>query len=252
MRATTSCIYGLVPARGAERHRDDGCDSISIVDLTDSYRGALPATIVERFEVRETRNAAAVLAAADRPALDEITKVLQGFWLTREDVLGAGGEKSGLAKRLDEAFRELGWREAQVTTRIVLEARRMPYRPAGETTAEVHTSEVLNEGYKTDNLKGRVALDLEWNAKDGNLDRDLAAYRSLYESALIDVAVMITRTGQDMRDLARGLDPETKKFMTSTTTNLEKLEPRLTRGDAGGCPVLAIAISSRCFSPTKS
>ena len=222
------------------------------MDLTDSYRGVLPADVLERFEVRETRNAAAVLAAADSGALNEIVGVLRGFRLSREDVLGAGGEKSGLAKRLDGAFRELGWREAQVTTRIVLEARRMPYRRAGETQAEVRISEVLNEGYKVDNLKGRVALDLEWNAKDGNLDRDLAAYRSLYESALIDIAVVLTRTGHDMRDLARRLDPSSRKFHTTTTTNLEKLEPRLTRGDGGGCPVLAVAISSRCFDPASS
>lgn len=222
------------------------------MDITDSFRRVLPEDVLARFDMRETRNAAAVLAAADRAALEEIVEVLRAFQLSREDVLGAGGEKSGLAKRLDKAFRELGWREAQVTTRIVLEARRMPYRAVGETRAEVHTSEVLNEGYKTDNLKRRVALDLEWNAKDGNLDRDLAAYRSLYGYGLIDVGVMITRTQQDMRDLARRLDPETKKFMTSTTTNLEKLEPRLTRGDAGGCPVLAIAISSRSFASASS
>lgn len=218
------------------------------MDLTDSYLRVLPKDVLERYEIRETRNAAAVLAAADPAALAEIVSVLQAFQLTKEDILSAGGEKSGLAKRLDESFRDLGWREAQVTTRVTLEARRMPYRKAGEKAATVHTTEVLNAGYKTDNQKRRVAIDIEWNAKDGNLDRDLAAYRSLYDSALIDVGVVITRT-QEIRVLARRLDPTSTKFQTTTTTNLEKLTPRLTRGDAGGCPVLAIAISPRSYSP---
>jgi hypothetical protein len=34
---------------------------------------------------------------------------------------------------------------------------------------------------------------------------------------------------------------------TTTTTKLEKLLPRLIRSDAGGCPILAIAISSKTF-----
>lgn len=100
-----------------------------------------------------------------------------------------------------------------------------------------------------DNLKGRVALDVEWNAKDGNLDRDLAAYRALYDAALIDAAVLITRTQEDLRRLALQLDVSSTKFATTTTTNLGKLRPRLTRGDAGGCPVLAIAVTSRCHHP---
>lgn len=224
----------------------------SVVDLTESYRGVLPSDVLTRFEVRETRNAATVLAAADRDALDEIIGVLQAFRLSKDDVLGAGGNKSDIAARLDEAFRELGWRETEVTTRVKWEARIKPYRPAGEKNATTRTSEVVNEGYQSDNVKRRVALDLEWNAKDGHFDRDLAAYRSLYEAGLIDVAVMLTRTGHDMRALALRLDAASTKFNTTTTTNLEKLEPRLTRGDAGGCPVLAIAISSRCFDPPSS
>lgn len=219
------------------------------MDLTSSYARVFPVDILERFELRETRNAAAVLLASDSAALTEITGILQAFSLSEDDILGAGGEKSKLAKRLDKAFRVLGWRETQVSTKVILEARKMPYQAAGERLPSVTVTQVINEGYKVDNVKRRVALDLEWNAKDGNLDRDLAAYRSLYDSALIDVAVMITRTGQDLRNLAVRLDPNTTKFATSTSTNLGKLEPRLTRGDGGGCPILAIAISSRCFAP---
>jgi hypothetical protein len=60
-----------------------------------------------------------------------------------------------------------------------------PYAVAGETMPVLRESEVHNEGYKVDNVKGRIALDVEWNAKDGNLDRDIGAYRALYDAGLM-------------------------------------------------------------------
>lgn len=35
-------------------------------------------------------------------------------------------------------------------------------------------------------------------------------------------------------------------FNTTTTTNLTKLEPRMS---AGGCPLLAVAITAVCYKP---
>lgn len=104
-------------------------------------------------------------------------------------------------------------------------------------------------------MKDRVALDVEWNAKDGNLDRDMGAYRALYDAGIIDAAVIITRTQEDLRTLASRLAFEaghsyadaSRRLGTTTTTNLVKLEPRMTRGDTGGCPLLAAAISARCW-----
>ena len=138
-----------------------------------------------------------------------------------------------------------------VTSRLQVQG----WAPAGEHGVTVRESEVVNEGYKVDNVKGRVALDVEWNAKDGNLDRDVGAYRALYDAGLIDGAVVLTRTHDDLRELARDLaraagrsDEQVRsRLSTSTTTHLGKLESRMSRGDAGGCPLLAVAISRRCW-----
>ena len=235
--------------------RHGECRNVQPVDLTTSYEHAISAAVRARYELRETRNAAVILAATNPGEFQEIIQTISGFRLTTADLVEAGGNKSRLAARLDEAFRRHGWREGRYDTRISAELRLMPYAAAGESGADVVTSEVFNEGYKVDNVKARVALDVEWNAKDGNLDRDISAYRALYDAGIIDGAVMITRTQDDLRTLAErlaleaGLPPEAarNRLGTATTTNLAKLEPRLTRGDAGGCPLLAVAISSRCW-----
>jgi len=223
------------------------------MELTNSFTDHLPNDVRARFEFRETRNAAAILHATNEPELEDIIQILRRFRLTSADIIDAGGNKSDLAARVDKHFRELGWREGRHDTQISSVLKLCPYRPAGETEPRIARSDVKSEGYKVDNVKARVALDVEWNAKDGNLDRDIGAYRALYDAGIIDVGVIITRTHTDLREAALKVDSNTTKFKTTTTTNLGKLEPRLTRGDAGGCPVLAIAITSRCLdSPSKS
>jgi hypothetical protein len=227
------------------------------MELTGSWTTALPAAVAERYELRETRNAAAVLAATCPDEVTELCAVLTGFTLTTADLVEAGGNESRLAARLNTAFRERGWREGRVDTVVTSRLQVQPWHPAGEHGVTVRESEVFNEGYKVDNVKGRVALDVEWNAKDGNLDRDIGAYRALYDAGLIDGAVLLTRTHDDLRELARELaraagrsdDEVRSRLSTSTTTHLGKLESRMTRGDAGGCPLLAVAISRRCWDP---
>jgi len=227
------------------------------MELTGSWTTALPAAVAERYELRETRNAAAVLAATCPDEVTELCAVLTGFTLTTADLVEAGGNESRLAARLNTAFRERGWREGRVDTVVTSRLQVQPWHPAGEHGVTVRESEVVNEGYKVDNVKGRVALDVEWNAKDGNLDRDIGAYRALYDAGLIDGAVLLTRTHDDLRELARELaraagrtdDEVRSRLSTSTTTHLGKLESRMTRGDAGGCPLLAVAISRRCWDP---
>lgn len=232
------------------------------MDLTNSHNSVLPDEVRSRYVIRETRQAAAILKATNPELFNEMIAALNDFEIVRSDLLTAGGQETALARRFNDAFRSRGWREARVDTEIELRLRIMPYKPAGETVAEVLATPVSNKGYKVDNFKGRVALDLEWNAKDGNLDRDIGAYRALYDAGFIDVGVIVTRTQEELRAFATKLrleagmpEAEAKKMLaTTTTTNLEKLVPRLTRGDAGGCPILAIAISSDAYenSPTLS
>jgi Restriction endonuclease BglII len=219
------------------------------VDLTGSYEVAVPGSIRGKYEIRETRNAAVIIAVTNTDSFREVLGVLDRFRLTEEDIIVPGGQESTVARKLNQGFRELGWREGRIDMNVALRLRVMPYRAAGERRPEVVETEVQSEGYKVDNFKGRVALDVEWNAKDGNLDRDVAAYRALYDTGLIDGAIMVTRSFESIRQLSVRLG-RVGGFNTSTTTTLEKLEPRLARGDGGGCPILAAAITMRCYVAT--
>jgi hypothetical protein len=58
-----------------------------------------------------------------------------------------------------------------------------------------------------------------------------------------DAAAVLANTSTEELGERLGRDP----FRTSTTTNLDKLLPRMARGDGGGCPILAIAITARCL-----
>jgi Restriction endonuclease BglII len=103
-------------------------------------------------------------------------------------------------------------------------------------------SETTSEGYSVDNFIDRVALGVEWNAKDGNPDRDLETYQSLYDAGLIDGGVMINRTVDDLPRLGTRLGAsvgmslkETSKILAMRVRGLlesagTKIHPR---GGAG-------------------
>ncbi|MEC5185287.1 hypothetical protein RCH12_002763 [Cryobacterium sp. MP_3.1] len=251
--------------------------------LTDSYLYTIPRDVLARYEFAEVRNAASIIAHTNPGEFAEVIDVLRDFAVEARDLLLPGGSEGTVPKKLNGAFRHLGWREARVDTILKTTLVVFPYAPAGERHKELIETEAEFEGYKADWVKGRVAGDTEWNAKDGNLDRDVASYRSLYETGFIDGAILITRTQEDLRLLEQDLidelleanpadaaaslgasegvigtvvtrlhrDGVQLRLGTSTTTNLPKLVHRLQRGDGGGCPILAVAISTDTWDGSR-
>jgi len=216
------------------------------VDLTDSYKQAVPQDVLDRYDWLETRNAAVILDATNPAEFADLVDVLLNFKVKPvEDIMTAGGNESEAPGRLNEAFRQKGWREGAYKVTLASTLTLKPWAASGETVPTTADSGSDSTSYLVDNLKGRVAVDIEWHAKDGNLDRDLAAYRSLHSEGIIDAAGIITMTRVPMREWAVELGASATKFQTSTTTNVEKLIPRLNRGDGGGCPVLVAGICRR-------
>lgn len=211
------------------------------VDLTHSYNTHIPIEVLERYSMVEVRNASAVLRASNPGCHDDIINVVDDFVVRAADITVPGGNRGPIPIRLDGAFDNLGWKAVRINTEFSLIGK-----VKGARGATLFESSVASDGFEVDNMKDRVALDVEWNAKDGNLDRDLSAYRALYDVGLIDAAVIICRDFDGIMDLARiDLQDEDamRRMNSTTTTTIQKLTPRLTRGDAGGCPVLGIGIT---------
>ncbi|WP_167492485.1 BglII/BstYI family type II restriction endonuclease [Dietzia maris] len=240
------------------------------MQLTDSWTTAFPAETLKYYDVRETRNAAAVMRTTTPDAFQDMIEVLDGFRLTLDKLTTPGGSKSTVASELDESFRRRGWREARFDQELITKLTIFPWSaaPTKEVQEVVQTRNEYG-GHKVDNVLDRAVLDVEWNPKDGNLDRDFGNYVSLHEAGVIDTGVIVTRSGASLRLFVRDLIAKAKSVAvpadysawhermaklsndplgTSTTSNFDKLVPRLERGDGRGCPILAVAITERCYT----
>jgi hypothetical protein len=216
----------------------------------------LDSAIRKRWTFLETSSAAAVLRSVCPVEWGDITRVLGSFALDPVHWLKKGGNRGDVAKAIDGMFAERGWREIRVdlTTQGVL------VQKGGAEVGRLDA--VYQEGYLVDNFKGRVALDVEWNAKDGNLDRDLSAYRAWHEAGVIAAAVLITQDRMALKLLAERLWHEYQATLpprwrraklpidvnTSTTTNLEKAALRIRRGVMGTCPLLVVAATDATWN----
>jgi len=170
----------------------------------------------------------AVLSAACPDEWQDILDVLSEFRLRHSEIATPGGRKSLIADRIDGAFKVLGWREKRFDTRIV-----------------VDEIEHVSPTHEVDVLKGRVALEVEWNNKDPFYDRDLNNFRLLFDLRVIDVGVIITRcTHLQKLFVEVGRD---KQSYGASTTHLDKLLPRLAGGGGGGCPVVVFGIKREAY-----
>jgi len=209
----------------------------------------------DHWEFMETNSAAAVMQAVCPQEWDDIVHVLSTYRLRPAAWLKAGGNRGDIAAQIDSAFAARGWREA----RLDLETRGVLYSKANERIETLPV--VRQEGYLVDNFKGRIALDVEWNAKDGNLDRDLASYRSWHEAGVISAGVVITKDRLSLLTLARRLWADHQATLpdgqrnpklpidleTSTTTTFDKAQMRVRRGVMGACPVLIVAANEKTW-----
>lgn len=216
----------------------------------------LDPKIRARWAFLETSSAAAVLRSVCPSEWKDITQVLAEFALDPRSWLKKGGNRGDIAQQIDGMFGALGWRE----TRVDLVTQGVLLSKSLDVIERLPAVE--QEGYLVDNFKGRVALDVEWNAKDGNLDRDLSAYRAWHEAGVISAAVLITQDRLGLKTLAERLwadhqaalpeDQKTAKLPidlnTSTTTNLEKAALRVRRGVMGTCPLLIVAATKNTWN----
>ncbi|WP_018296765.1 BglII/BstYI family type II restriction endonuclease [Corynebacterium lubricantis] len=249
--------------------------------VTRSYENdeVVPEHIRTKYDWLETNNAAAILQATSPEEYADLMAVLETFELVPNQWMVKGGNRGEIPDILDGLFRTRGWKETRIDTEVKgylytnFVKRGGNYDPQDVTEVE----SVYSEGFRVDNHKGRVIVDVEWNAKDGNLDRDLAAYRSWHELGLINGAAIITKSRAELLELARRLyvryqrrlpeekrhakfnpslpdEAQLKKFKlpidltTSTVTAFDKAEIRVKRQGAGTCPILIVGVGPGAWS----
>lgn len=223
-------------------------------DSIESLRASVPADVLSKFEFYSYRNAANILKNSFPEQYDDIINALTAFEITKRQIRMPGGSKSVIAKYVDTLF-DATWLETRISAD--LHVKLLP--PKGSEVYSTYVREGFLDGHRIDFLKGRVALDLEWNSKDQTYDRDLYAFSAFYDAGAIDVGVIITRGSSLSNDFFRNLgmvlqkdgsegsSPVYKKYGASTTW-MGKLLYRLDAGRNGGCPVLAIGITPNCVS----
>lgn len=81
------------------------------MELTDSWHGVMPDNVLSRYQFAETRNAAVLMQSTHPQEFSDMCRVLSEFHFDTDRIVRPGGSKHLIAIELDEAFRELGWRE---------------------------------------------------------------------------------------------------------------------------------------------
>ena len=151
---------------------------------TNTYNEVFPANILDKYTFMETGSASKIAEAVCPLELNDIIEVLNDFVLSSRLLLTKGGNRGPIPIILDGAFSDRGWIEARIDLykrAFIFQGQNAPTvaeDPLGENANNHLVSETYQQGYSVDNVKGRIALDVEWNPKDGNLDRDFSAYRA--------------------------------------------------------------------------
>lgn len=189
--------------------------------------GHFPPDVCENYEIHEWKHASAILKMDFPSEWNDLVDMLRALRLKKSWIAKGGGNKSELAKWVDDFLGARGWREKQFATAMIVD----------DTRLESPT-------HKVDCYKNRVALELEWNNKDPFYDRDLNNFRLLFDLRAISVGVIVTRCDELQAifdDLGRG------SSYGNSTTHMSKLLPRIQGGSGAGCPIIVIGITKKLY-----
>ena len=199
--------------------------------------------LIPRYEFISYGHALEIISIGYAKQWSEIEECLRNLSITRDDITAAGGSESAIPKKFDEVLYPYGWREIRISGDLHVKSYQRKRGGHRGNFEEKPTEEIVIEqfvdGHNVDFIKGKVALDLEWNSKDQTFDRDILAMRTYFECGIIDVGVIVTRA-ENLNDIFNELGVRAK--YGASTTWMGKLKYRLDSRRQGGCPILAIGI----------
>jgi len=207
----------------------------------------IPEDILSKYEIHNYNHAAEILSQSFPLEYEEFLTALRQLVITKADIITAGGNESPIPPKISAILDPLGWKEIRISGDLIIHF--FPRRGSKKGNfSEIPISEktIANyiDGHTIDFVKGRVALDVEWNSKDQTYDRDLFAMRTYYECDIISVGIILTRSA-NLNQIFKNWGVLSK--YGASTTWMGKLIPRLDSRRHGGCPILAVGITSSCI-----
>ena len=248
-----------------ERNDDIALHAGANADTNEEIRHYISNEILQKYDVYSYRHAASILNNSFPIELAEIENALLNFTMTTEEIAEPGGNESKIPKKISAYLRPLNWYETRIQGDLIIRVHEHSEEilESGKirknTLPQQDPITIKNyiDGHKIDYVKGRVALDMEWNSKDQTFDRDLYAFRMFHECGVISLAVLITRSEKlnevfnilplRKKDGSLDIGPNgvaklCKQKYGASTTWMGKLLYRLNAGRHGGCPVLVFGI----------
>jgi hypothetical protein len=186
-----------------------------------------PVELLTYYEFHQWRHACAILKSDFPDEWKDLLSMLSAFRLKKSWLIKGGGNKTELAKWIDNFLETRGWIEKQFNTSVIVDDIRID-----------------SPTHKVDCYKNHIALELEWNNKDPFFDRDLNNFRLLFDLRAISVGIIITRSDELQTifdDLGRG------SSYGMSTTHMSKLLPRIEGGGGAGCPILVVGMKKPLY-----
>lgn len=226
------------------------------------------------YDVYFTRFSDSILSDHFSEATDDLTYVLNGFYISENQIVEGGGGLSSITQNLRDRLYERGWDKINI-----------------KSEQRVRDKILSSESHEIDHYKefekGNIGLEIEWNNKDPFFDRDLENFRKLHQLGELTLGIIVTRGESLQKELLDvfhrflvKLDPKSieeilehislsvkdqaiirrmlnednentlfliaRKIYTSkfgaTTTHMDKLHLRINRGVGNPCPLIMIGI----------
>jgi len=186
-----------------------------------------PKELWPKYEFYEWKHACAILKSDFPDEWKDLLEMLKEFRLLKSWIIKGGGNKTELAKWIDNFLGKRGWVEKQFKTSVIVDNNKMN-----------------SPTHKVDSYKNRIALELEWNNKDPFFDRDLNNFRLLFDLRTISVGIILTRS-DELQEIFNSLGRGSS--YGNSTTHISKLLPRIEGGGGAGCPILVIGIRKKLY-----
>lgn len=207
----------------------------------------IPEKFFKKFEFYNYNHALEILSQSFSVEFNEILKTLDELKIYQNELIENGGNESPIPPKFTAVLEPLGWKEIRISGDLIVKIYPRKGDKKGVFSSKYTDQKVLEnyiDGHNIDFVKGRVALDVEWNSKDQTFDRDLFAMRTYYECDIISVGIIITRS-KELNETFKKLNISAK--YGASTTWMGKLLPRLDSRRHGGCPILAVGIKPECI-----